>query len=340
MTERLTLEIIGELAGVSRATVSRVVNDSPGVRDEVRERVLAVIQETGYQPHSAARSLASNRMDLISLVIPTSTQSLFTDPYFPRLIQGVTQSCNENNITMSLFMLHSEDEEERLYPRVLNRGYVDGVILASFDRADPLVARLEQNKMPFIMIGRPEESSNASYIDVNNEAGAYAAVTHLVRQGKTRIATITGRQDISSGKDRLAGYKRALIERGLSVDENLIVNGRFNELEAYNAMLKLLPHQPDAVFVASDGMAYGVLRALRQANISVPDEIAVVGFDDLPSSATSDPPLTTIRQPIRRMGAMAVDMLLDIINEGIDPPRRVVLPTELIVRQTCGTLNL
>jgi LacI family transcriptional regulator len=340
MAERLTLETIGEIAGVSRATVSRVVNDAPGVRPEVRQRVLAVIQETGYQPHSAARSLASNRMDLISLVIPTSTQALFTDPYFPRLIQGVTQSCNENDITMSLFMLHSEDEQERLYPRVLNRGYVDGVILASFDRDDPLVERLENNKMPFIMIGRPHESSNASYVDVNNEDGAYAAVTHLIRQGKTRIAAITGRQDISSGKDRLDGYKRALSERGFPIVEDLIANGRFSELEAYNAMLKLLPHQPDAVFVASDGMAYGALRALRQENIAVPSEIALVGFDDLPTSATSDPPLTTIRQPIRRMGKLAVDMLLDIINEGIDPPRRLVLPTELIIRQTCGTLDL
>jgi LacI family transcriptional regulator len=339
MAERLTLETIGEIAGVSRATVSRVVNDAPGVRPEVRERVLAVIQETGYQPHSAARSLASNRMGLISLVIPTSTQSLFTDPYFPRLIQGVTQSCNENDITMSLFMLHSEDEEERLYPRVLSRGYVDGVLLASFDRADPLIERLETNKMPFIMMGRPDEPSNASYIDVNNEAGAYAAVTHLIRQGRTRIATITGRQDMSSGIDRFLGYKAALSERGLSIDEDLIVNGRFNEVEAYNAMLQLLPYKPDAVFVASDGMAYGALRALRQNNMSVPDEIALIGFDDLPSSATSDPPLTTIRQPIRRMGALAVDMLLDIINEGLEPPRRLVLPTELIIRQTCGTLD-
>lgn len=338
MAERLTLETIGKLAGVSRATVSRVVNDAPGVRPEVRERVLAVIQETGYQPHSAARSLASNRMGLISLVIPISTQFLLTDPYFLRLIQGVSQSCNENDITMSLFMLHSEDEEERLYPRVLNRGYVDGVILVSFDRDDSLVERLENNKMPFIMIGRPNETSNASYADVNNEDGAYAAVTHLIRQGKTRIATITGRQDISSGEDRLAGYKRALSERGLPVDDDLIANGRFNEQDAYNAMLNLLPQQPDAVFVASDGMAYGVLRALRQANIAVPEEIALVGFDDLPTSATCDPPLTTIKQPISRMGALAVDMLLDIINEGIDPPRRLVLPTELIIRQTCGTL--
>jgi LacI family transcriptional regulator len=338
MAERLTLEIIGELAGVSRATVSRVINDHPGVRSEVRQRVLEIIKETGYQPHLAARSLASNRMNLICLVIPTAIQFLFDDPYFPRLIQGVTQVCNANDYTMSLLMLHSEDEEERLYPRVLNHGYLDGVILASFDRHDPLIARLENNNMPFIMIGRPDESSNASYVDVNNEAGAYAAVTHLIRRGRKRIATITGRLDMSSGIDRFSGYKNALAERGLPVDENLIVEGHFNEMEAYMGMMQLLPHKPDAVFVASDGMAFGALRALREANVVIPDEIAIVGFDDLPPSATSDPPLTTVSQPVHRMGILATEMLLDIINEGIEPPRRIILPTELVIRQTCGTL--
>ena len=339
MTERLTLEKIGELAGVSRATVSRVVNGTPGVRPEVRERVMGVIEETGYQPNLAARSLASNRMGLIGLVIPCAIQSLFTDPFFPRLIQGMTQVCNENDYTMSLFLLHSEDEEEKLYPRVLNRGYLDGVILASFDKNDPLIARIEKSDMPFIMIGRPDETSNASYVDANSEEGAYTAVAHLIHRGRKRIATITGRLDMNSGIDRLNGYKNALSERGLPIDEALIVNGYNSEAEAYNAMLRLLPHKPDAVFVASDGMALGALRALRSANIAIPDEIAVVGFDDLPLAATSDPPLTTVKQPVRRMGVIAAETLLDIIKEGAEPPRRIALPTELIIRQTCGTLN-
>lgn len=338
MTDRLTLEKIGEMAGVSRATVSRVVNEHPGVRPHVRQRVIDVIQETGYQPNLAARSLASNRMGIIGLVIPCGIQSIFTDPYYPRLMQGMTQVCNLNDYSMSLFLLHTEDEEEKLYPRVLSRGFLDGVILASSDENDPLIARLEGNGMPFVMIGRPDRSSNASYVDVNNEAGAYSAVAHLIRRGKKRIATIIGRQDMSSGIDRLAGYKNALIDRGLSIDENLIVNGDYSEIEAYNAMLQLLPRKPDAVFVASDGMALGALRAMRTANISIPDEIAIVGFDDLPPAATSVPPLTTVRQPVRRMGALAAETLLDIIDEGTEPPRRIILPTELVIRQTCGAL--
>lgn len=338
MTERLTLEKIGEMAGVSRATVSRVINDAPGVRPQIRQRVLDVVQQTGFQPNLAARSLATNRIGIIGLVIPCVVQSLFTDPYFPRLMHGMTHVCNLSDYSLSLFLLHTESEEEKLYPRVLSQGYLDGVILASSDKKDPLITRLEESGMPFVMVGRPDETSHASFVDVNNEIGAYTAVAHLIRQGRKRIATITGRQDMSSGIDRLNGYINALSERGFTVDNNLIVNAHFNEEAAYDAMLRLLPYKPDAVFVASDGMALGALRALSTANISTPDEVAVVGFDDLPLAASSNPPLTTVRQPVRRMGALAAEMLLDIIEQGAEPPRRIILPTELVIRQTCGAL--
>jgi LacI family transcriptional regulator len=339
MNERLTLEKIGELAGVSRTTVSRVVNNQPNVRPRIRERVLAVIDETGYQPNLAARSLASSRMGFIGLIIPRVVQSVFTDPYFPRLIQGVTQICNASDYTMSLFLFHTENEEQKLYPRILSRGLLDGVIIASSQIVDPLVSRLEESNMPFVFIGRPGESEQASFVDVDNETGAYTAVTHLIRRRRTRIATITGRLDMSSGIDRLNGYKRALADRGLPIDENLIINGDFNEAEAYNAMLWLLDYRPDAVFVASDAMAMGALRALRIKGVSVPDQIAVVGFDDLPPAATSNPPLTTIRQPIKRIGALAAETLLDSIEQGTTPPRRIILPTELVIRQTCGAIT-
>lgn len=337
MAERLTLEKIGEIAGVSRATVSRVINNAPGVRPDVRQKVLAVVQETGYQPNLAARSLASNRIGIIGLVIPCVVQSLFTDPYFPRLMDGMTQVCNASDYSLSLFLLHTTDEEEKLYPRILSQGYVDGVILASSDRNDPLIGRLEESGMPFVMIGRPDEASNASFVDANNEIGAYTAVSHLIRQGRKHVATITGRQDMSSGIDRLNGYLKALSERELPIDPNLIANAHYNEMEAYEAMLHLLPHNPDAVFVASDGMALGVLRALAAAQVAVPGDVAVIGFDDLPLAASATPPLTTVRQPVSRMGALAAEMLFTIIEEGAEPPHRMILPTELVIRQTCGT---
>ncbi|MBK8985614.1 MAG: LacI family DNA-binding transcriptional regulator [Chloroflexi bacterium] len=340
MNERLTLEKIGALAGVSRATVSRVVNNHPNVRADVRARVLDVIAQTGYQPHLIARSLASNRSGVIGLIIPRIVQSLFTDPYYPRLIQGVAQTCNDHNVVMALFMFHSEHEEERLYPILQRPGLVDGVIIASAQKFDPLVERLAAHAMPFVVIGRPANAPEVSFVDVDNVTGAYTAVTHLIQQGRRRIAIINGRQDISAGIDRCEGYLQALGDHGLAVDEALMVDGRFEESGAYDAMLRLLLHQPDAVFAASDAMALGALRALRAVGIMTPDEIAIVGFDDLPAAEIASPPLTTIRQPIRRFGAIATETLLDIIANGAQPPRHIILPTELIIRATSGAGNV
>ena len=336
MSERLTLEKIGELAGVSRATVSRVVNHHPNVRAEVRERVLGVIEETGYQPHLIARSLASNRSGVIGLIIPRIAQSLFTDPYYPRLIQGVAQTCNANDVVMALFMFHTENEEEELYPILQRPGLVDGVIIASAQKFDPLVGQLAANAMPFVVIGRPAHAPEVSFVDVDNVTGAYTAVSHLIQQGRRRIAIINGRQDMSAGIDRRQGYLQALSEHGLAADESLMADGNFEEAGAYDAMLRLLPHQPDAVFAASDAMALGALRALRTAAVAVPGQIAIVGFDDLPTAAIASPPLTTIRQPILRFGALATETLLDIIENGAESPRHIILPTELIIRGTCG----
>lgn len=336
MADHLTLEKIGELAGVSRATVSRVVNNHPSVRTHVRQRVLDVIAETGYQPNLAARSLASRRTGVIGLVIPRMVHSLFTDPYYPRLIQGISQGSNDNDYTLSLFLFHSADEEQKLAARLVRQGLLDGVIVAASLINDPLIPRLIDAKMPFVLIGRPDQYPDAHYVDVDNLMGAFTAVSHLIHQGYHRIATITGRQDMSAGIQRKQGYLNALQARGLSIDEALIVTGDFDPEAAYNAMQSLLPHRPEAVFAASDTMALSALQAIQEAGLRVPQDIAVVGYDDLPAGQTAVPPLTTIRQPIRRIGTLAVATLIDIINQPQGPTRRIVLPSELVIRQSCG----
>ncbi|GAB4536048.1 MAG: LacI family DNA-binding transcriptional regulator [Anaerolineae bacterium] len=333
----LTLEQIAKLSGVSRSTVSRVINNHPNVRPKVRQRVMQVIAETGYHPNPAARSLASRRSGIIGLVIPRAVQSLFTDPYFPRLIQGVAQACNVNDYTLSLFLFHTEDEEQKLYPRVLRTRLVDGVIIIASQIGDPLIPELINNCIPFVMVGRPYDLSDVSFVDVDNVVGAYTATSHLIRLGYKRIATITGPQNTTVGLDRRQGYLDALNDRGRSIDEALIVEGDFTESGGYAAMQRLLPHRPDAVFIASDTMAFGGLRALREAGLSVPDDVAVVGFDDLPMSALSDPPLTTVRQPIRRLGAQAIETLIDILTNGTQPPQRITLSIELVIRSSCAS---
>lgn len=334
---KFTLEQIAQMAGVSRSTVSRVVNHHTGVKPAVRERVSKVIQETGYHPDPAARSLAGQRSGIIGLVVPRAVQFLFTDPYYPRLMQGIAQACNSYDYILSLFLFHTEEEEQKLSPRLLRNQLVDGVILSALPLDDPLLSQLLANQVPFVMIGRPDNPNQVSFVDVDNVAGAYAAVRYLIQLGRRQIGTISGPLNTTVGLDRRQGYLNALNDRGVMIDEALMVEGDFTEVSGFTGMQRLLRQNLDAVFVASDTMAFGALRALRQAGVAVPNQVAMVGYDDLPSSATSEPPLTTVRQPIRRLGAQAVENLIDILANGRYPPRHVVTTTELIIRASCGS---
>lgn len=333
----LTLEEIGKRAGVSRSTVSRVINNHESVSPGVRRRVLEVIEETGYRPHAAARSLAARRTRVLGLVIPRSVQTFFADPYFPRLIQGIAQACNAHRYTLSLFMFHTESEEKELYPRALSRGMTDGVILSSSVQEDPLLPLLRDSDMPFVTIGRPLVEGPISYVDVDNAVGMRNAVTHLIRHGRRHIGHIAGPANTSVGQDRRQGYVDALLERGLSLRDELIVEADFTETGGFLAARKLVATGADALVVASDKMAFGALRALRDLGKQVPEEIAVVGFDDLEAANLTQPPLTTVRQPIRRTGVTAVETLFDVIENGPEPVRRVILPTQLVIRDSCGT---
>ncbi|MGD2145599.1 MAG: LacI family DNA-binding transcriptional regulator [Anaerolineae bacterium] len=333
--KRLTLEEIGRLAGVSRSTVSRVVNDHPYVSPPVRDRVSKVIAETGYSPDPAARSLARQRTGIVGLVVALAIESLFEDPFFPRLIQGVSRACTSHGSILSLILLYSREDEAQLHPTISQSQLFDGFIVAATRTGDPLIPQLLANGVSFVVHGRHDDP-RASYVDVDNVAGSYTAANHLFRLGRRRIATITGPMDSVAALDRKRGFLSALRDRNHSVDEALIVCGDFSELSGYEAMQRLLPHAPDAVFVASDTMALGALRALREAGIRVPGDIAVVGFDDMPYAATAAPPLTTVRQPIRRAGTLAFEALCDIMDSGLEPPRRIVMPTELVIRESCG----
>ncbi|MHB0875541.1 MAG: LacI family DNA-binding transcriptional regulator [Anaerolineae bacterium] len=333
----LTLEDIAKQAGVSRSTVSRVVNGQPNVREHVRKHVLEVIQSTGYHPNVAARTLASQRAWMIGLVLPRSVGSFFTDPYFPRLLQGVAQACNQCNFTLGLFLVSTKEDEEKIFPRVSRKGLLDGILVQSGQIGDRLIDRLVGSSMPLLIVGRPLVPDGVSYIDVDNVAAAADAVTHLIRLGYRRIATIAGPANSTVSIDRKEGYLRALREHGRTAEEALIAEGDFTEAGGYDAARKLLAAKPDAVFAASDMMAIGGMRAAREGGLSVPGDVAFVGFDDLPLAAVSRPQLTTVRQPIYEFGLKAVEVLIDLIENGVSPARRVIMDTELVVRASCGT---
>jgi LacI family transcriptional regulator len=332
----LTLEDIAEQAGVSRSTVSRVVNDNPHVRDHVRQRVLEVIDRTGYRPHAAARTLASQRSSMLGLVVPRGVRTFFTDPYFLHLTQGLVEACNQYNYTLGLFLAGATEEEDKIVPRVSRPGFLDGILVQSGERGDQVIQQLMRSELPLVVIGRPFDRNDVSYIDVDNIDAARNAVLHLIRLGRTRIATIAGPSGLTVGVDRLQGYQRALRDRGMTSEPDLIAEGDFTEAGGYQAMTRLLQHKPDAVFAASDIMAVGAMRAIRDAGLSIPGDIAMVGFDDLSLPTLPEPPLTTVHQPVQQFGKAAIDLALDLIENGTQPPRRVVMVTELKVRQSCG----
>lgn len=336
--DNLTLEDIGRLAGVSRSTVSRVINDHPNVRVDVRERVQEVIQRTGYTPNAAARSLVSGRTGVIGLVIPSQVHSLFEDPYFSRLIQGISAASNQSGVTLSLFLFQNEEEESELYPRVVTSGFLDGLIITATRMADPLLARMAGGEIPTVMIGRPD-SDGISYVDADNHGGGMRAATHLCGLGYERIGLLGAPVSTTAGVDRLNGFIEGLALCGKALHPDLRVDGDFSEAGGYQAMQQLAAHHPDAVFVASDTMAMGALRALRDLGIRVPQDIAIVGFDGLPASETSVPALTTIRQPVTDTGARAVDVLNRLIRGDTTGPVIEIMPVELVVRESCGALR-
>jgi LacI family transcriptional regulator len=331
----LTLEDVAQMCGVSRSTVSRVINGDSNVSEKTRRKVLDIIQNIGFQPNLAARGLAVGRTRVIGLVIPAGLTAIFSDPYFPLLIQGVSSACNLHGYSVMLWLAEPEYERKTI-SQVLYNGLIDGVIVSSMLMDDPLIERLSESNRPFITIGRHPTNERINFVDVDNRAGAYQGVSYILHTGRRRVAMITGPRNMIAGRDRYQGYQDALRERGLQLHPELVAEGEFSYISGYLGMKQLLPHHPDAVFVASDAMAFAAMSAIQEAGFSIPEDIAVVGFDDIPTAATSNPPLTTIRQPIQRTGSVAVEMLIERIEHPESQPCRIVLPTELVIRDSCG----
>jgi DNA-binding LacI/PurR family transcriptional regulator len=330
--ERPTLEQVALRAGVSRATASRVVNGSPTVAAHIREAVLRAVADLGYVPNQAARSLVTQRTDSIALVLPEAASRVFSDdPFFSGIIRGVSQELETADKQLVLIMIDSAPSHDRI-ERYAAGGHVDGVMVASIHGADPLPASLARLGLPVVCSGRPIGRATVPYVDVENEVGARRAVRHLLDRGRRRIATIAGPQDMIGGIDRLSGYRAELRD---SDRRSIVAVGDFTRESGSTAMRQLLADDPrlDAVFVASDLMADGALRALRQAGRRVPDDVAVVGFDDIELARYTEPPLTTVRQPIVRLGrALARQLLRLAAGEAIEPA--VVLPTSLVLRDS------
>ncbi|MEJ7762765.1 MAG: LacI family DNA-binding transcriptional regulator [Thermomicrobiales bacterium] len=337
----MSLETIARLAGVSRSTVSRVVNDDPRVRPAVRERVLTVISEQDFHPNAAARSLASRKTRIIGLLIPGAVSFIFSDPYFPTLIQGVTDACNADDLNVMLMMDPSDDPAtiDRLYRRVIRGRHIDGLVIGTSMIDDPLVARMRDDRFPTVVIGRCPDEPMLSWVDIDNREAARSVVEHLIAHGHRRIGLIGGPRSVIAAQNRFDGYHDALSAAGIVGDPDMVVDSDFTQAGGAAAMRHLLAvtaGPPDAVFAASDTMAAGAFTVLAEIGARVPNDIALIGFDGLERHLHTYPTLSTMAQPITGLARAAVAMLRRQIDAPDAPPAHHVLPTFLWRRGSCG----
>ena len=330
MPSHATIEEVAAAAGVSRSTVSRVVNGSSAVSPEALAAVQDAIAALHYVPNRAARSLASRQTHTIALVVPEDTTTFFGDPFFAALVAGITGALRGSDYLLNV-LIASEDPGDKVASFVRNGG-VDGALIVSHHTSDAFIARIAE-VVPVVWGGRPVGRRDGEYVvDVDNVAASRTATQHLIDTGRTRIATISGSPSMVSAADRLEGYRAALTDAGLTpfAEES----GDYTEAGGAQAARRILAlGQPDAIFVASDLMARGALTALRAAGLRVPEDIAIVGFDDSSVALSTDPQLTTIRQPMYAHGeAMAAVLLAHLA--GRETEQTTILPTELIVRDS------
>ncbi|MEU4197750.1 LacI family DNA-binding transcriptional regulator [Kribbella sp. NPDC026611] len=326
---QVTLDEVAERAGVSRSAASRVINNAPHVSKAKREAVQRAVAALGYVPNATARALATQQVGAVVLAISSDNPQVFADPFFAEVVVGISSVLEETELELILMMATSSRGQTRL-EQLLRSRQADGVMLMSMHGDDPLARLAEQADVPVVFGGRPVGFEPRYYVDADNRGGARLATEHLIAGGRTRIATITGRMDEGAGTARYKGYQEALAVAGL--DASRVVHGDFSEESGTRAMHELLARHPDldAVFIASDQMAIGALRVLQDAGKQVPDDVAVVGFNDITTARHTTPPLTTISQPIQSLGNQMAQMLLSLLAG--NQPTPLILPTRLVLR--------
>jgi DNA-binding LacI/PurR family transcriptional regulator len=325
--------MVAARAGVSRGTASRVLSGATNVSAHAVAAVTAAAAELSYRPNLSARSLVTGRTGLVGLVVNETNERLFSDPFFAGVARGAHAALTGAGVALVLSLASDAAERDRLLELATTR--LDGLLVIHGHGDSPLVESLVTSGLPTVFAGRTRTTTREDlwWVDSENASGAIEAVTHLLERGRRRIATITGPLDMVAGLDRLTGWRTALTSYGVEPDDALVEHGTFSMESGNESMTRILERAPDvdAVFAANDLMAVGAMRAIRDAGRTIPDDVAVIGFDDSDTAVSAEPPLTSVAQDVERAGYLMAELLLERVG-GATTPRQEVLPTHLVVR--------
>lgn len=330
--ELVTIIDVAREAGVSYATVSRVINNEEYVKAETREKVTAALNRLGYVGNRQARSLRGGRTHTVGLLV----RGLDTE-YIGEIVRGIDRELVEHAYDLMLYTTHWRQNNEAAYVKTLTRGMVDGLLLVLPRAPENYLAWLRAQQFPYVLIDHQGLDSTGPAVGATNLQGGQDATAYLLGLGHRQIGFITGDMKLGCALDRLAGYKAALQAHNIAVDDHLIVKGNFLQPSGYAAAVTLLGRtpRPTAIVSSNDVMALGVMEAARDHGLRIPDDISIIGFDDIPQAASVHPPLTTIRQPLEEMGRVATQLLFAIIEDQAQMDKRIALPTQLVIRNSC-----
>lgn len=334
--KQATIQDVAERAGVSKTTVSHVINASRFVEDETRQKVLDAIHELHYRPNAAARSLTTKRTGAVGIVISDSS-----NPFFGELLLSIEEVLRPQNYALMICNTNETLEYEAHYLDLLLNQRVDGIIAAATSQPWVELSKAEIQHTPVVFVDRAFENFNGYYVGADNRTGAYTGTQHLLRCGYKSIGILAGMERLSTMRERLDGYCQALQEAGIPVDPAWIVRSPLSVDGGREAMRTLLnlPQRPEAVFINNNLLALGALLEMGAQNVSCARDLGIASFDDHPWSAVSSPPLTVVRQPTRQIGQAAAEIILALINEQPVEEQRVVFPCELVVRESCRALQ-
>ncbi len=332
---------VAQKAGVSPSTVSRVITDYPRISQETRKRVFAAMKELNYHPNAIARSLVTKSSKTIGLVMPGDVNQFYMNPFFPEVLRGITDVAQNAGYDLLLSTSLPKQEDTDTLQQMMWSKRVDGVILLTVRVEDPLLDILEKQQIPVVLIGRPPEKTSITWVNNNNKKAAYDSTMHLLKLGHKRIGFIGGSPNLIVTIDRRNGYAEALQEFGIAFDPNLVVFGEFLEEAGYMGMMRLLAYseRPTSIVASDDVLAFGAMQAAGELGYNIPDDLAIVGFNDIPLAKLANPPMTTVNVFIQKLGQTAANLLIERLSGEAPDPKVIEIEHELVIRRSCGAFK-